>query len=280
MFLFPRFFFTLTLVFIAGIGVYHYLHHQMWVYDIVSDSFSGENNPSSSFSRGLFVWMTTVGLTLLLLAASVYRLIKRNVQLPLDQIQRSLERYAEDLESSQQRYLDVFPSSFLPLEKTLRRLLATLKTDEVNLRTDHYAMEAILKNMKEGVIALDSSENILLMNSAAKDMFYFNEEEVKGKALVEVIREPALKKIVNETKQQGLTLETEISSVRHHTIYHAYSVPWKDVVHDHVLGVVLVIADVTKIRSLEKVRREFVSNVSHELKTPITSIKGYIETFY
>ncbi|KNF09907.1 alkaline phosphatase synthesis sensor protein PhoR [Gottschalkia purinilytica] len=148
------------------------------------------------------------------------------------------------------------------------------------LQESNTKMKAILTSMLNGVIALDNSKQIILVNPAAEEMFGVQEKEVRGKHILESIRNDDLSKIVRTLVNESKTLESEIEIFNpeykvlsfHSNLIRLNNDPTR------ILGMVIILQDVTKIRKLENMRKEFVANVSHELKTPLTSIKGFVET--
>ncbi|MBZ0252667.1 MAG: PAS domain-containing protein, partial [Candidatus Methylomirabilis sp.] len=138
--------------------------------------------------------------------------------------------------------------------------------------------EAVLKSMVEGVLAVDPEERLLNINEAASELLRVKPGDAIGRAIQEVVRNTDLHRFVARALLSRGPVEGEITLTdggeRH---IQAHGAPLRDV-HGQGIGAVVVLHDVTKIRRLESVRREFVANVSHELKTPVTSIKGYVET--
>ncbi len=138
--------------------------------------------------------------------------------------------------------------------------------------------KAILSSMTEAVIAVDNAKTLIMANEAAVKLFGITDNAI-GRQLEQVARNPELHKIVDEMLTDGgEMLDKEI------TVFQGSS-PQILLVHATVLssgkdniGVLVVLNNVTQIKKLENVRKEFVANVSHELKTPITSIKGFVET--
>lgn len=138
--------------------------------------------------------------------------------------------------------------------------------------------DAILSSMIEGVLAVNREENIISINDAAAQLFQVDREKVIGRSIQEAIRNPELHRFVERTMSSRLPVEGDIvvrDSENHYLQVHGASL--LDAEGERI-GVVVVLNDVTHLRKLENLRREFVANVSHELKTPITSIKGYVET--
>lgn len=146
----------------------------------------------------------------------------------------------------------------------------------VQMRDDRSEMEAILRSVETGVVALDEEYRVLFINPAAADMFHIEEEEAIGKDALLLLRSNEFDDVIEEYKK-GADLPDEPFQLRlgnrdlsvhlSPTIYTA-----------HESGVTLAIEDTTKLNRLLSIRREFVSNVSHELRTPMTSIKGFTQT--
>ena len=155
------------------------------------------------------------------------------------------------------------------LDDKLRRL-----THERNER------EAVLASMVEGVLAVDIDERVIAVNAAAARLLDTDPASAEGKTIQEVVRNPDLQHVVAQTLDGHRPVEADIvmrvgaeerNLQANGTLLHG------DDDGDDV-GAVVVLNDVTRLKRLEAVRRDFVANVSHELKTPVTSIKGFAET--
>src|SRR5262249_36732193 len=172
---------------------------------------------------------------------------------------------------------------YLPNRDELGRLAGSLNrmSEDMHARTTQLSQTAarqstVLGGMIEGVVAVDARQRIVLANEAARRLFDFRPPTVEGRPLLEVIRNHALHEAVTTVLTTSEPLRFELSRT---------GPPAKTVdIHVQPLpgnpceGVVLVIHDTTALRRLEAIRREFVANVSHELKTPLSSIKAYTET--
>ncbi len=140
-------------------------------------------------------------------------------------------------------------------------------------------LEAVFSSMADAVVAIDSEKNIIRMNQAAATLFSLSSEVVKGKAVQAIIRNPYILEMIdftlghNQQQEQKVTLSYGAEPV----MLEIHAVPLRDEA-DNSMGVLLVMNDLTKLNRLENIRQDFVANVSHELKTPITAIKGYVET--
>lgn len=156
-------------------------------------------------------------------------------------------------------------------------LMAQQLSDTIrNISNEKERLTTILKNMADGLIALDATGKILLINPAAAQIFDVA-EDIKGKYLIEVNRNQQLTDSLQRVYQTGELIDTEIQLIYpREIILHAHIAPIKGA--ERIQGVVLIFTDVSELRRLERIRTEFVGNVSHELKTPLTSIRGYVET--
>lgn len=137
---------------------------------------------------------------------------------------------------------------------------------------------AILSSMTEGVIALNPDGEILSCNRAAAEMFGLHPKSIKGRPLHEVIRHTELIDFLSQVLRSKKSQECDISIFEPEERLLSVIGSRMPAKKGAIGGAVLVLTDLTQINRLEGVRRQFVANVSHELKTPITSIQGYVET--
>jgi len=144
----------------------------------------------------------------------------------------------------------------------------------VNRQRDELA--AILAGMVEVVIVLDNQLMIKTLNPAARRVFPFDRDPV-ALSLIEVCRNSALDEFARGLLAGAGTGRTEIVLRDLETTLQVQGGTLTNERGEHT-GLVLVMIDITQLKRLEAMRRDFVSNVSHELKTPITNILGYVET--
>lgn len=149
-------------------------------------------------------------------------------------------------------------------------MIIHLLTDERNRSS------AILGSMVEGVAVVDGTERILYCNRAFEQILELPGGSSQGRKLVEALRQADLVSLVRQALPGGeqVTGEVEVGTVRRRN----FSVTAAPVQAAGTRGAVMVLHDITELRRLERVRRDFVANVSHEFKTPLTAIQGFAET--
>ncbi len=138
--------------------------------------------------------------------------------------------------------------------------------------------KAVLASMAEGVLAVDVQERIITFNTASSRLLGLDAQQAQGRRLQEVIRNADLTRFISRAlaDEQPIEADVLLHGGRERVLQARGSA-----LHDldgRAIGAVIVLNDVTDFRRLEHIRRDFVANVSHELKTPITSIKGFVET--
>ncbi len=164
-------------------------------------------------------------------------------------------------------------SEFRRIEDSINELQERLSRTIDELSSSKDRMKAILSSMAEGVIAIDGNENVILINSAAEKLLSLNESEVLGRDFIERIRQPELTASIRSVMSGKSANEIQISVTQpeeKHLLVHTVPIGGG--------GAMAVLNDITRIKELENIRSEFTSNVSHELKTPLTSIKSSAET--
>lgn len=136
---------------------------------------------------------------------------------------------------------------------------------------------AVLESMSEAVIAVDSSEKILFINLATERLFQLEQEKIAGKNLLEAIRNARLNDILLKTLRQNHPQSEEMEMLT--PIFRFFQIQTASLAAEgKPVGAIAVLHDVTRLKQLEQGRKEFVANVSHELKTPLASIRAAVET--
>jgi len=204
-------------------------------------------------------------------------LIARRISRPLELITRGADRFGHgDLDG----HLPVGGSREIALlGETLNAMSARLRKHIQSDALRRNEQEAILFSMEEGVITLDNQGRILNLNRAACQMFQLEAATAAGRPIQEVLRKADVLNFV-ENVLHGATLPLQEDIVIYDKDKRFLTASGNVLrnARDERIGVLIVFRDVTRLRRLENVRRDFVANASHELRTPVTSIKGFVET--
>ena len=164
------------------------------------------------------------------------------------------------------------------LSQVIDRTLCALTSQIDALKKEAAKSKAIFTNMVEGVIAVDKDGVILSLNPTVEKIFNIKKQDAEGRLFLEVIRNSDISEIISSVLKNGEPpLSRELALVL--PVQKVFRINASAIFEGGILaGCVLVIHDITQMRRLERIRSDFVANVSHELKTPLTSIKGFVET--
>jgi two-component system phosphate regulon sensor histidine kinase PhoR len=211
------------------------------------------------------------------LAAFASWLVSRRVARPLEKLRETAERFARGELSARppgSGYAEIDD-----LSAAMVRMAEEL-ADRIDALARHTGeQERVLSSMVEGVLAVDRTGHVMTLNRAAAALVGTTAvPETLGRSLEEVVRNPEIQRFVGDALRADAPCERDLtvhgSEPRQ---LQAHGAPIRTVRGER-LGAVVVLNDVTQLRRLEAVRKDFVANVSHELKTPITSIKASVET--
>ncbi len=154
-----------------------------------------------------------------------------------------------------------------------------LEQEVTTIRRDQRELRAILRGMVEGVVAIDTEERVVLMNEAACAILGVEEAEAAKRPIWESIRIPPVTAALAAAvkKQSVQTSKVRLPRGASDRIVNLHASP---LVGDGGVarGAVIVLDDVTEREQVEAIRRDFIANASHELKTPLASVRGLVET--
>ncbi len=203
-------------------------------------------------------------------------LVLRRICWPLEQLSATILRHEHSAPLSR-----LGPQSTLELSdlsEAFHRLHEQLEERSHTIGRKGTEQQAVLASMAEGVLAVDSEQHVITLNRAAAAFIGVPVEEATGKNLQSVLRNADLRRFVLRALESLDSIEDDITLLgERQKILQARGTALRDP-RGRAIGAVIVLNDVTHTRHLENIRRDFVANVSHELKTPIASIKGFVET--
>jgi two-component system phosphate regulon sensor histidine kinase PhoR len=215
---------------------------------------------------------TTIGV---LVALACGLLLAQHITRPLAALtvvatDLSAGRYDSRVEVAGDDELGLLGTTLNRLGEEVTRRIAALSQEDAQLR-------AMLASMIEGVVAIDDEGRVAFINSAARELLDAGTGESRGRSLWELAPVRDLEGLVGRARTSGGHVEDELDLFRgaRERILQVHVSPFRG---GDAGGFVLVLHDISELRRLERVRRDFVANVSHELKTPLTSIQGFVET--
>jgi two-component system phosphate regulon sensor histidine kinase PhoR len=225
---------------------------------------------SISFRRSL--WLASF--IILLLAGGASLLISRGFTERVDRLNEFSRRVAEgDFRPiSGDGSGDALEALGASLNLTAARMDRTIRT----LTEERNLSSAILSSMVEGVAVVNGAERLVFANQSFAGILALDAPIRSGSAFVEIVRQTELVEAVRRILRGEPRVEAEI--VTGTLRQHFFAATVAAVRAGDTSGAVLVLHDITELRKLERVRRDFVANVSHEFKTPLTAIQGFAET--
>jgi len=233
---------------------------------------------AATAARRQLQWRTALAtLGVLACAGALACYVVKKISAPLEELRRGAERFAQgDLNY---KLGETHNWEFDRLAASLNTMAAQLEDRLTRLETTNGEHEAILASMSEGVLAVAVDRTVFSLNTAAAKLLGSERSRIQGRTLHEVVRHPRLRNFIERALQSRAPLEEdlELGDDAHERVLQARGALLRDA-RGGSHGVVIVLKDVSRMRQLETMRTDFAANVSHELKTPITSIKGFVET--
>jgi two-component system phosphate regulon sensor histidine kinase PhoR len=207
-------------------------------------------------------------------AAIVSIIVSRRITNPLEEIRAGAESIGKRNLSEK-----ISPSGLFEIDvlaDTINRMADQLN-ERINVITQQRDEQgALFSCMVESVFAVDTEKRLIKMNNSAQKLFKAD-TSAYGRNVMEVIRNEELLDVINRALENTEPVEGDVFLQEDDRYLHAHGTVLTGM-DGRRMGALIVLYDVTQLRKLEVMRRDFVANVSHELKTPITSIKGFVET--
>lgn len=222
-------------------------------------------------------WGLFATLMALLLAASVWLAfsLARRVVTPINEISTAAQAIIDGNYNVSTR-IGAY-AELSQLLHTLRSMNTRLQDTVEKLQHKSVELESVIDHMINGLIAVDGQLRVVQMNNAAKHMLGVT-GSVEGKPVLEATGNSRLEAGLQEAMEHEelVTLELPVRATPRHRLIRLYVSPLEH--ENESIGAVALLEDITELRNLEQMRTDFAANVTHELKTPLTSIKGFVET--
>jgi len=213
---------------------------------------------------------------IILVGAAASYLISRRIVRPIEDLREGVDRFARGDFAAR---LPVPPVvEIAALAGSMNEMARELSGRIATIQEQRNTLESILEGMAEGVVAVDTAKRVLLLNRTAGGMLGVDPAGAQGRGIQDLSRNMPFQAFVVRALVASEPVEEQLAAgEKGNLLIRANGVPLHDGAGGRI-GVLIVLNDVTQLQRLERVRRDFVANVSHELKTPVTSIAGFVET--
>ena len=222
-------------------------------------------------------WGLFAALMCILLVVAIYIsfVMARRIVTPISQLSNAAQSIIDGHASVNLRLENY--SELNQLLRTLQSMNTRLQDIVEKLQHKSAELESIIAHMLNGLIAVDGQLHVVQMNGAAKHMLGVT-GNVEGKHVLEATGNSRLEAGLQEAMEHEelFTLELPVRAAPRHRLIRLYISPLEH--EDESIGAVALLEDITELRNLEQMRTDFAANVTHELKTPLTSIRGFVET--
>jgi len=212
----------------------------------------------------------------ILIAAIVSLYVARRITHPIEQMKKKAAKFAHgDLN---ERLAEPESEELSELAATMNRMAQNLDQKIKDFTNRSMELEAVHTSMLEGVIAIDKHKKIITINDTAAKLFEFPASQLKARGIFEVAKNFEFQNFIKKALATHEPVEEDIVITRDEDlIINIHSTALYDTGNTR-MGTLIIFHNITRIRRLENMHKAFAANVSHELKTPLTTIKGFIET--
>lgn len=223
--------------------------------------------------KSLILLAAIVGLSMVLFVSVLVNVLEREKR--VNQVMQALDRFSDGNFDAR---IEGF-SDREPMVAQYNAIIARIQDRIFKQINRNHVLSTVMSQMQNGIIAVDQQLNVIYITSVAKKLLgIVGDPEYKN--VNDVSKDVKLDEVFTEAMRQGGVYTNEVAARtavgRGHRPLRLYVSPMRR--DEEVVGALAIVEDITELRRLEQVRTDFAANVSHELKTPLTSIRGFVET--
>lgn len=229
----------------------------------------------SAYSAELWIPLIVLLVVAFMLCLGIALFVSRRITQPIIKLQGDMARIAQ----GQYEGLEKIKTGdeIEELSESLRNMANTLKKNFDAITENHSRLEAVFRAVPGGIVAVDNDLHVIMANPAARGMFSMAVAP-EGKHFLEVTHHTQLESVIHEAAKSQGVIEREMSILRGMEERYLQVFAVCVFSEGRAYGVILLVQDITRLRKLETLRSDFAANVSHELKTPLTVIRGFTDT--
>ena len=224
-------------------------------------------------NKSMILLAVIFGLSMVLFVAVLINMLERERR--VNQVMLALDRFSDgNFDARIERF-----SERDPQVAQYNAIISRIQDRIFKQTSRNHVLSTVMSQMQNGIIAVDQRLNVIYITSAAKKLLgIVGNPEYRN--ISDVSKDVKLDEVFTEAMRQGGVYTNEVAARtavgRGHRPLRLYVSPMRR--DENVVGALAIVEDITELRRLEQVRTDFAANVSHELKTPLTSIRGFVET--
>jgi two-component system phosphate regulon sensor histidine kinase PhoR len=229
----------------------------------------------SAYSAELWIPLIVVLILAFMLCLGIALFISRRITQPIVKLQGDMARIAEGRYDGLEKIKT--GDEIEELSESLCNMANMLKKNFDAITENHSRLEAVFRAVPGGIVAVDNDLHLIMANPAARGMFSMVAAP-EGKHFLEVTQHTQLESVIREAAKSQGVIEREMTILRGMEERYLQVFAVCVFSEGRAYGVILLVQDITRLRKLETLRSDFAANVSHELKTPLTVIRGFTDT--
>lgn len=229
----------------------------------------------SAYSAELWIPLIVLLVVAFMLCLGIALFVSRRITQPIIKLQGDMARIAQGQYAGLEKIKT--GDEIEELSESLCDMANTLKKNFDAITENHSRLEAVFRAVPGGIVAVDNDLHVIMANPAARGMFSMAVSP-EGKHFLEVTHHTQLESVIREAAKSQGVIEREMSILRGMEERYLQVFAVCVFSEGRAYGVILLVQDITRLRKLETLRSDFAANVSHELKTPLTVIRGFTDT--